>query len=256
MSQPCPACGTESDGRFCSHCGAARSADCRECGSPLAAGGRFCNECGAAAGLAAPAPAKRSVLPWAVAAVAVAAVAAMALFPRVSGSPTAPLAAAAEAPPPASGMDASGVDLASMTPRERADRLFNRVMEGTARGDTAQLGFFADMAVQAYGMVPERDADLHYHLGELHNVRGDAAAVQAQADTILASDPSHLFGLFTAGRAARLRGDQAAAAAHFGRFVEVYADERARDLPEYREHAPGLPSMRAEAETVAAGTGR
>lgn len=250
MTQPCPACGTDAEGRFCSHCGAALSAECRACGHALPPGGRFCNECGAAATPpegAAPQQ-RRSVLPWVIAGVAVAGLVAIAVLPRLSGAPPAPAPEAAVRQP----QDPASVDLASMSPRERADRLFNRVMEGVARGDTAQLTFFADMAVQAYGMVAERDADLHYHLGELHHVRQDAAAAEAQADTILAADPAHLFGLFTAARAAALRGDAAAARARYGRFVEVYAAERARDLPEYREHAQGLPAMRAEAAAAAA----
>jgi hypothetical protein len=248
MSHTCPACGTESEGRFCAQCGAALAAECRECGSPVPAGGRFCNQCGASAAPAAATPPKRAVLPWAVAAAAVVGLAAVVLLPRLSGSGPAPAPALAAPAAPAAGADPTGVDLASMSPRERADRLFNRVMEGVARGDTSQLVFFADMGVQAYGMVPERDADLHYHLAELHRVRGDAAGVQAQADTILAADPSHLFGLFSAARAAEMRGERSAAAGLFRRFVEAYPGEVARDLPEYREHMQGLPAMRAEAE--------
>ncbi|HEX2207291.1 MAG TPA: hypothetical protein VHG93_06375, partial [Longimicrobium sp.] len=149
--------------------------------------------------------------------------------------------------PPATAGDPSAVDLASMSPRERADRLFNRVMQGVSGGDTTQLGFFAGMAIQAYGMVPERDADLHYHLGELYRLTGDAARARAQADTILAADPQHLFGLYGAARAEELR-DAGAARPLYQRFLDAYAAQVARNLPEYQEHSQGLPAMRAAAQ--------
>src|SRR5687767_9502218 len=157
MSQTCPSCEAPASGRFCPQCGAAIDAQCRECQNPLPAGARFCNQCGVAVS-ASPAAtrARQPALPWAIAGVAVAVLAAMTLLPRLSGDQSQPAPLAQQA---ASSGDPSAVDLASMTPRERADRLFNRVMQGISGGDTTQVGFFAGMAIQAYGMVPERDAD-------------------------------------------------------------------------------------------------
>jgi tetratricopeptide (TPR) repeat protein len=258
MSQTCPSCEAPASGRFCNQCGVAIDAQCRECQNPLPAGARFCNQCGvAAAAQAAPAPARQPVLAWAVAGVAVAALAGVLIAPRLAGNAQPAAAAAitqqAGAPVPPGAGDPSQIDLASMTPRERADRLFNRVMQGAANGDTTQLGFFAGMAIQAYGMVPERNADLHYHLGELYRVTGDAASARAQADTILAADPEHLFGLYGAAQAEQARGNGDAAKAMYQRFLDAYAAQVARNLPEYREHQQGLPAMRAEAQQAVGG---
>ena len=253
MSQTCPSCEAPASGRFCPQCGVAIDAQCRECQNPLPAGARVCNQCGVTvAAQAAPARTRQPVLPWAIAGVAAVALAGVLIAPRLGGGEPDPARAAAvvglaqQGAPPAG--DPSSVDLASMTPRQRADRLFNRVMQGMATGDTTQLGFFAGMAIQAYGMVPERDADLHYHLGELYRVSGDAASARAQADTILAADPQHLFGLYGAARAEQLRNDRDAAKGMFQRFLDAYTAQVARNLPEYQEHAQGLPSMRSEAQ--------
>ena len=256
MSQTCPSCGAEASGRFCNQCGVALDASCRECQNPLPAGARFCNQCGVAVAAvpAVAAPGRTFPLPWAVAGAAVVALLAVLIVPRLSREPEAVAAPLAVQPAPTGQAgDPTTVDLASMTPRERADRLFNRVMQGVANGDTAQLGFFADMAIQAYGMVPERNADLHYHLGELYRVRGNVPAARAQADTILAADPQHLFGLFGAAQAEQERGDQAAARGLYQRFLDAYAAQVARNLPEYQEHQQGLPAMRAQAQQAVGG---
>ena len=252
MSQTCPSCAAEASGRFCPQCGVAIDATCRECQNPLPAGARFCNHCGVpVAAQPAAAAARQPVLPWAVAGLAVVALAGVVLIPRVSADSAPPAAAAPLAQQGApTGMDPTSVDLASMSPRERADRLFNRVMEGMSGGDTTRIGFFTDMAIQAYGMVPERNADLHYHLGELYRVKGDLDAARAQADTILAADPQHLFGLFGAANTEQTRGNTAEAKALFQRFLDGYAAQVARNLPEYQEHQQGLPAMRSEAQKV------
>lgn len=257
MSQTCPSCAAEASGRFCPQCGVAIDATCRECQNPLPAGARFCNECGVtvAAQPAAAVAARPAVLPWAVAGLAIVALAGVAIYPYVAAERVVTTAAATLAQSPgtpaaggAGAMDPGSVDLASMSPRERADRLFNRVMQELSNGNTEQAKFFVPMAVQAYGMVPERNADLHYHLGELFRVQGDLDAARAQADTILAADPQHLFGLFSAGQTEQGRGNADQAGAFFQRFLDGYAAQIARNLPEYQEHQQGMPAMRAEAQ--------
>lgn len=266
QAETCPACGAAASGRFCDKCGVALSAACRECGNPLPRGAKFCNMCGAAATpSAAPAAARPSVLPWAVAALALAALLAVVLIPRMGGGRTEQPAAGqppfAQAPgggpaAPSAGApvgNPGAVDLASMTPRDAADRLFNRVMTAVSTGDTAQARQFVPMAVMAYQRVDTLDADGRYHLAALQLVAGDYPAARAQADSLLAGNPSHLFGLFTAAQAELGRGNQAAAKALYQRFVRSYDAEVARKLPEYEEHAQGLPAMKAEAERVLRG---
>lgn len=249
MSQTCPSCAAEASGRFCPQCGVAIDATCRECQNPLPTGARFCNQCGTTVAAPPAAAAARSpVLPWAIAGLAVVVLAGVLIIPGLSPDP-AQAPAAAVAPQGAPGaMDPSQVDLASMSPRERADRLFNRVMTELSNGNMEQAKFFVPMAVQAYGMVPERNNDLHYHLGELYRVRGDAAAARAQADTILGADPAHLLGLFAAAQTEAGRGNGDEAAALYQRFLDGYAEQMGRNLPEYQEHIQGLPAMRAEAQ--------
>lgn len=253
MSQTCPSCAAEASGRFCPQCGVAIDATCRECQNPLPTGARFCNQCGVtvAAQPAAAAASRPPVLPWAIAGLAVVALAGVTIIPRLSSADPAQAAAAMApqgAPGAAGGMDPGAVDLASMSPREAADRLFNRVMTELSNGNTEGAKQFVPMAIQAYGMVPERNNDLHYHLGELLRVKGDYDAARAQADTILAADPQHLLGLFGAATTEQSRGKADEAAAFFQRFLDGYAEQMSRNLPEYQEHIQGLPAMRAEAQ--------
>jgi hypothetical protein len=264
MSKICPSCQRPASGRFCSHCGASvtASAECPECSAELPPSARFCNQCGApatpgedsegavpAVGRGARA-AGGSQLPWLVAGVAVVVLLGMILLPRLrSDSAAAP--AFGSAPPmgaPATGGGPQGIDLASMTPREAADRLFDRIMRTASGGDSAQAASFVPMALDAYQQVPDPDLDAHYHVGVLHLLAGDAAAARESANTILTLDPNHLFGLITAAQAEQHLGNNAAAETFFRRFLDNYPTEIARDLPEYSAHAPALPEMQAEAQ--------
>jgi hypothetical protein len=269
MNQTCPSCARPVDGRFCSHCGVAVDAECRECGNRLPAGGRFCNQCGTpTAPVNAVDPEERravSIVPWVVAGVSVAALAVVLLLSTRGGEPEPTLAAPvatgsatagpAAASPGAPTAGPAGVDLSSMTPRQAADRLFNRVMQAVGTGDTAQARFFIPMAIQAYGRVPELDNDGHYHLAVLHLVNGDAQSARTEANAILSRDPSHLHGLFTAAQAEQAMGNEGRARELFQRFLSAYDTEIARGLPEYAEHRQALPSMRGAAERAVGGGG-
>jgi tetratricopeptide (TPR) repeat protein len=104
------------------------------------------------------------------------------------------------------------------------------------------------MAIGAYQRVDSLDADGRYHLAALQLVGGNFAGARAEADSILARNPTHLFGLFAAADAERERGNTAAAKDLYQRFLRAYDAEVAKKLPEYEEHSQGLPAMKAAAE--------
>lgn len=252
MTNSCPSCAQPAEGRFCSHCGTAlEGATCADCGNSLPSGARFCNQCGTptrAAQPPAPAPAAaraRPKLPWVVAGVAVVALVAVAVAPRLRDEPSA--AAPSAEGGAAGGAMPSGAELAAMDPREAADRLFNRVMTAVSAGDSAQAQMFLPMALMAYDRVPELDLDGRYHVAVLHLANGDPGAARAEADRILAVEPDHLFGLYTAAEAERARGNETGARELFQRFLQSYDAQVGRDLTEYRDHARALPLHRDDA---------
>lgn len=262
MSISCPKCSATGSGNFCAQCGSSFSEEinCRKCGNTIPSGGRFCNLCGTAVAPAREASATvktggTSNVPWMIAGAAVLVLAGVILAPRFNRAEPAPFAAATSAPSAAAAAPISGpaaIDLSSMTPREAADRLFNRVMQSVSAGDSVQARTFAPMAISAYDLVPELDLDGRYHIAVLHLVNNDAASARAVADDILEQVPTHLFGLFTAAQAETLAGRPAEAATLYKQFLDEYGDEMVSGRPEYEEHAPVLPAMRQEAEQRAA----
>jgi hypothetical protein len=129
-------------------------------------------------------------------------------------------------------------DISQMTPRERFDRLFNRVMQAAERGDTAQIVRFTPMALGAYAQLDSIDADARYHAAVLRMQAGDLAGALALADTILAKSPGHLFGYVIRGTVARFQNDTARRLQAERDFRAHYAAESASGRIEYQEHQP------------------
>jgi zinc-ribbon domain len=256
----CPHCGATAFGNFCSNCGnsLARSR-CVKCAAELAPGAKFCHRCGAVVDAAAPRanvaapPSSRdlapnesdlgSKLPWAVAGIALVALIALVAVQRASHS------GAEAAPSPASNGagGATGVDISSMTPQERADRLFNRIMRYAEQGKTDSVQFFAPMAIQAFEMLGTFTPDQRYDLGRIAEVAGDPVIAAAQADTILKASPTHLLGLTLAASAALMQKDNTKANDYLRRLAAAAPAERAKRLPEYDVHANDIDAALAQA---------
>jgi hypothetical protein len=145
----------------------------------------------------------------------------------------APLADASAGPALSGG---TAPDISTMSPEERASRLFNRVMLYSEQGKTDSARFFAPMAIAAYEMIGPVDAHAQYDIGTISAAAGDIVRARAEADTILAGRPTHLLGLVLAIRAAELARDTAAEARFRRRLLAAAPTERTA-LKEYAEHS-------------------
>ncbi len=239
----CPTCGATASGKFCSNCGASLGARaCSQCGASLSASAKFCHACGAAAtgsGGGAPRPGGLpAATPWFVAGgtvvVLLVVLAVTQLRPAAPAPGAAPVGAATGGP----------VDLSQLSPREAADRLFDRVMIERESGKLDSASFFAPMALQAYGMLDNLDADARFHIGLLEVAAGNPDGADAQADTIAQSIPTHLYASMLRAEAARARGDSAAAKQADATYLRNYDAETAAGRPEYEPHASWLASYR------------
>ncbi len=250
----CPRCSAPApgSGSFCSNCGAAlKASSCTGCGTELTRGARFCHRCGAAAGAVAGGAASHhaggglsNALPWVVAGIALVALIALVAGQRFSGGrgDTVPMAQAAPM------LGAPAPDISALSPRERADRLFDRIMLLDEQGKPDSVQFFAQMGISAFQMLPEIDAHARYDMGRIAEVAGIHAFAAAQADTILAENPDHLLGLILAASAARLAGDEHAARAFEDRLVAAAPAQRASGRLEYQQHQADIDAALARLE--------
>jgi len=268
----CPACGAPASGRFCSSCGTTLAgATCATCSAALTPGARFCHRCGTPAG--APSAARShgfaSALPWAVAALALVSLTALVVGQRFGarGNPSAPtsevldganMQGATPIGPPAgepggapSGAAPRAPDISQLTPEQRAERLYDRIMTEHEAGRDDAVRAFLPMARAAYEMLGPLNLDQRYDLGRLGEVGGDTTLARAQADTILKTRPTHLLGLILAARVARMEGSAPRARALDARLLAAEPAERSAALPEYLLHRNDIDTALAAARSAA-----
>jgi hypothetical protein len=242
-STSCPACGAPAAGNFCSACGAGLTARaCAACRAELSPQARFCHRCGQQVGRAPEASSDRRA--WTVAG-ALCLLLVGGIVYKVSSAPE-PVAPDMANTGASSGERAP--DISDMSPRERFDRLFNRIMQAAERGESNQVAQFTPMALGAYAQLDTRDIDARYHAAIIHLQADNIPQARALADTILSEAPGHLFGYLIRGTAARLQGDAAAETQAEREFLTHYQTEMAAKRVEYLEHRPALDEFRQEAE--------
>jgi hypothetical protein len=144
-------------------------------------------------------------------------------------------------------------DISQMSPEERANRLFNRVMILAEAGKADSVRFFLPMALGAYSQLRQLDADARYHIGLLQLAGGDVDAALAQADTIQRSIRTHLFIYVLRAHAYQQSGNTPLERRAYADFLRNEAAETARNRPEYNDHSDALKSFKTEASRVTGG---
>jgi len=136
-----------------------------------------------------------------------------------------------------------------MSPAERANRLFNRVMILAEAEKPDSVSFFLPMALGAYAQLPTLDADAHFHIGELQLAGGNVPAALAEADTIQRMEPTHLFIYVLRARAYHQQGNAAQERRAYTDYLRNEAAELARNRPEYAPdaHRDAITAFHAEA---------
>lgn len=254
----CPDCGRPANGNFCQHCGAKLGGRfCNQCGAKAGPAAAFCNQCGAtvdggAGGrrAAAAAVVGGQNLPWWIAGAAMFVLIVVLGVRMVQpGGPSAPAAAAPGGVPAGAGMPP---DLSSMTPREAADRLFDRVMRSVSASDSVAAQQFLPMAIAAYDRARPLDHDGLFHLSLLNRAAMNLDVALAGAEEVLAAEPNHILALSAAAEAAIDLERLDDAAGYYRRLVEAYPQETTRALPEYQGHSNLMESARVAAEAFLA----
>jgi len=231
--------------------------NCSSCGKPLPDTAQFCHNCGARVGAQTAARGWQAAAPWALAGFFVGVlvgVLADGLFRRPGPAGGAETTAAVAAPA-AGGGGAASVDIANMTPAERASRLYTRVMSLHAAGKADSAEFFLPMALQAYGMLPDVTPDAHYHIGVLQLTSGNMPAALAEADTIQKQVPTHLFADMLRARVYGLRRDTKNYEVACRSYLKHEPAELAKKRPEYTEHAGTIAAFHEEATGLTKGSG-
>jgi zinc-ribbon domain len=229
--------------------------NCQSCGASLSAGARFCHKCGASTS---PPPAPSTAagwqvgLPWGIAGLALGALITVLVVRGSKGQAAAPPAVNA---PFAGGGMVPAPDISQMSPEERAQRLFDRVMRLQEQGKLDSVQFFLPMAVGAYQQLPAMSLSSHFDVGLLNLAEGNAAGALAEADTIRKQVPTHLFTFVLRARAAQASNDAAALRQAYQGFLKNESAERGRGRPEYEDRRTLLDAFHTEATNGGARAG-
>lgn len=211
-----------------------RPKDCASCGGKIAAGARFCQHCGRSVSGDAAGLLNAQTMTVAGAA-CLSLVAVGLLFSSVidDGAPAPTTVSPSRTDSPAPGQPP---DLSTMTPREAADRLFNRVMMADEQGNDEEVAQFAPMAIAAYDRLNELDLDALYHVGLIHAATEDGEDAFDVVERLRAVVPGHLLAITLEHRLATAANDQVLADRAIERFRAAYEEEIQVDRPEYRDH--------------------
>lgn len=243
----CPACGAPASGRFCTECGTpVGRRRCRVCDADLSPGARFCHRCGAEDRPGVPPQRERTA--WiAATAMALLAVALVAYFVGRGRTP-APVVPDMGNAGNAGLSEGRAPDISQMSPRERFDRLFDRVIGAAERQANDTVTMFAPMAIGAYQQLPQVDTDARYHAAMIYLAAGQLAPAKALADTILAQAPDNLLAYLVRGEAAERENDQAALAKAYRDFLAHVDAELQTGRDEYVQHRPAIDDFRIRAQ--------
>ncbi len=225
---------------------------CASCGERHQAGARFCQNCG------------RSLVrgSWfdaqtlTVLGAACLTLAALGLlFASVLDFGSAPEDSPAVTAPSRTAQAPSGQppDLSTMSPREAADRLFNRVMMADEQGNADEVAQFAPMAVAAYDRLESLDLDALYHVGLIQAAAGDGESAGDAVRRMKAIVPGHLLASLLEHRLAMDENDEEKAALAIERFQANYDEEIKIDRLEYRDHQLSIDQFREQIGTAPGG---
>jgi hypothetical protein len=142
-------------------------------------------------------------------------------------------------------------DISSLSPQERADRLYNRVMLLATQGKIDSVQFFAPMALTSYQLLSPLNADQRYDMGRIGEVAGALPLAKAQADSILRENPNHLLGLILEARLAVLAGDTSQLHSYERRLIAAEKGELAKKRDEYARHEDDITNALQQARKSA-----
>jgi zinc ribbon protein len=235
---------------------------CAACGAALSAGARFCHRCGTPVGQGAPvitpsAPVKSTnanTLPWAIAFVAVLAVVAYSAgqnFGKAKGSAvdgsSNSIANPAIDGPAAAAAAGRAPDISAMSPSERANRLYQRIMTLAENNKMDSAVMFTQMGIPAHEALENPTSDERFHLARLAEIASDSTIARAQSDTILINEPNNLLGLLMQSRAALMNGNAAKAKKFDQQLLKVLDAELAKGTQDYQLHRAEIDRAAADA---------